>query len=71
MQQMAIFDQSVVKGDINDIEHAEAVYADSAKNETVSETTDCVEAEEVTDAPAPQPVSEPKPEVKNKEEAEF
>ena len=71
MQQMAIFDQSVVKGDINDIEHAEAVYADSAKNETVSDTTDFQEAEEVTEAPAPQTANEPKPEVKNEEEAEF
>ena len=71
MQQMAIFDQSVVKGDINDIEHAEAVYADSAKNETVSDTTDFVEAEEVTEVPAPQTANEPKPEVKNEEEAEF
>ena len=71
MQQMAIFDQSVVKGDINDIEHAEAVYADSAKNETVSDTTDFVEAEEVTEVPAPQLANEPKPEVKNEEEADF
>ena len=71
MQQMAIFDQSVVKGDINDIEHAEAVYADSAKNETVSDTTDFVEAEEVTEVPEPQPANEPNPEVKNEEEAEF
>ena len=71
MQQMAIFDQSVVKGDINDIEHAEAVYADSAKNETVSDTTDFQEAEVVEEAPSPQPASEPNPEVKNEEEAEF
>ena len=33
--------------------------------------TDFVEAEEVTEAPAPQPANEPKPEVKNEEEAEF
>ena len=71
MQQMAIFDQSVVKGDINDIEHAEAVYADSAKNETVSDTTDFQEAEVVEEASALQPASEPKPEVKNEEEADF
>lgn len=70
MQQMAIFDQSVVKGDINDIEHAEAVYADSANNETVSDTTDFQEAE-VVEEPAPQPANEPKPEVNNEEEAEF
>ena len=71
MQQMAIFDQSVVKGDINDIEHAEAVYADNAKTEPVSDTTDFQEAEVVEDAPAPQPANEPKPEVKNEEEADF
>ena len=70
MQQMAIFDQSVVKGDINDIEHAEAVYADSAKNELVSETNDFQEAE-VVEEPAPQPANEPNPEVKNEEEADF
>lgn len=33
--------------------------------------TDFVEAEEVTEAPAPHPANEPKPEVKNEEEAEF
>ena len=71
MQQMAIFDQSVVKGDINDIEHAEAVYADSAKNETVSDTTDFQEAEVVEEDPAPQPANEPKPEVNNEEEVDF
>ena len=70
MQQMAIFDQSVVKGDINDIEHAEAVYADNAKNEPVSETNDFQEAE-VVEEPAPQPANEPNPEVKNEEEADF
>lgn len=71
MQQMAIFDQSVVKGDINDIEHAEAVYADSAKNETVSDTTDFVEAEEVVE-PTPPPYN-PDADAKtnNEEEAEF
>ena len=71
MQQMAIFDQSVVKGDINDIEHAEAVYADSAKNETVSETNDFQEAEVVEEVPAHQPANEPKPKVKNEEKADF
>lgn len=33
--------------------------------------TDFVEAEEVTEVPAPQTANEPKPEVKNEEEAEF
>lgn len=70
MQQMAIFDQSVVKGDINDIEHAEAVYADNAKTEPVSETNDFQEAE-VVEEPEPQTANEPNPEVKNEDEAEF
>ena len=71
MQQIAIFDQSVVKGDINDIEHAEAVYADSAKNETVSETNDFQEAE-VVEEPTP-PAQNPDADAKtnNEEEAEF
>ena len=33
--------------------------------------TDFVEAEEVSEVPEPQPTNEPKPEVKNEEEAEF
>ena len=33
--------------------------------------TDFVEAEEVSEVPEPQPANEPKPEVKNEEEAEF
>lgn len=72
MQQMAIFDQSVVKGDINDIEHAEAVYADSAKNETVSDTTDFQEAEVVEEEPTASPASNPDAEAKmNIESPEF
>ena len=33
MQRMAMFDQSVVNGDINDIDNAQAVYADNQKDE--------------------------------------
>lgn len=71
MNQAIMFDQGVVRGDVSDMENADVVYADNAKTEPVSETTDFVEAEEVTDAPASQPASEPNPEVKNEEEAEF
>lgn len=71
MNQAIMFDQGVVRGDVTDMENADVVYADSAKNETVSDTTDFQEVEVVEDAPAPQPASEPKPEVKNEEEAEF
>ena len=70
MNQAIMFDQGVVRGDVADMENADVVYADSAKNETVSDTTDFQEAE-VVEEPAPQPANEPKPEVKNEEEAEF
>ena len=33
MQRMAMFDQTVVNGDINDIDNAQAVYADNQKDE--------------------------------------
>ena len=33
MQRMAMLDQSVVNGDINDIDNAQAVYADNQKDE--------------------------------------
>ena len=33
MQRMAMFDQSIVNGDINDIDNAQAVYADNQKDE--------------------------------------
>ena len=71
MNQAIMFDQGVVRGDVTDMENADVVYADSAKNKTVSDTTDFQEAEIVEEAPAPQPASDPKPEVKNEEEAEF
>ena len=71
MNQAIMFDQGVVRGDVADMENADVVYADNAKNEPVSETNDFQEAEIVEEAPAPQPASDPKPEVKNEEEAEF
>lgn len=70
MNQAIMFDQGVVRGDVADMENADVVYADNAKNEPVSETNDFQEAE-VVEEPAPQPSNEPKPEVKNEEEAEF
>lgn len=71
MNQAIMFDQGVVRGDVTDMENADVVYADNAKNETVSDTTDFQEAEVVEEVPAPHPASEPKPEVKNEEEADF
>ena len=70
MNQAIMFDQGVVRGDVADMENADIVYADNAKTEPVSETHDFQEAEVVED-PAPQPANEPKPEVKNEEEADF
>lgn len=70
MNQAIMFDQGVVRGDVADMENADVVYADSAKTEPVSETNDFQEAE-VVEEPAPQPANEPKPEVKNEEEADF
>lgn len=47
MQQMAMYDQAVIKGDISDMENAQAVYADNQqKNNNVED----VEAEEVNES---------------------
>lgn len=46
MQRMAMFDQSVVNGDINDIDNAQAVYADNQKEER-HERGEVTEFEEV------------------------
>lgn len=73
MQQMMIYDQGVIKGDVSDMGNAQVVYADNPKQEidAPQETTDFQEAEVVEEAPSPQPTNEPKPEVKNEEEADF
>lgn len=47
MQQMAMFDQAVVRGDINDMDNAQAVYADNKNNEHIEEA---VAEEIVTDS---------------------
>jgi recombinational DNA repair protein RecT len=46
MQQMAIFDQSVVKGNIENLNDAVAEYADNPKGTKVEDTTDFQEVEE-------------------------
>ena len=46
MQRMAMFDQSVVNGDINDIDNAQAVYTDNQKEER-HERGEVTEFEEV------------------------
>lgn len=49
MQQMAIFDQAVVDGKVDDLENAQANYADNKNDKDVDEQ-DFVEAEEVKEA---------------------
>lgn len=69
MQQMVTFDQAVIKGDINDMDNAEAVYADNPNNkvedavaEEIQESTETVDTEtgEII-----------QPEIKPKEENDF
>lgn len=69
MQQMAMFDQAVIKGDINDMGNAQTVYADNPNNkveeavaEEIQETTETVDTEtgEII-----------QPEAKPKEENDF
>lgn len=69
MQQMAMFDQAVIKGDINDMGNAQTVYADNPNNkvedavaEEIQESTETIDTEtgEVL-----------QPENKPKEESDF
>lgn len=69
MQQMAMFDQAVIKGDINDMGNAQTVYADNPNNkveeavaEEIQESTETIDTEtgEVL-----------QPETKPKEESDF
>lgn len=69
MQQMVTFDQAIIKGDINDMDNAQAVYADNPNNkveeavaEEIQETTETVDTEtgEII-----------QPEAKPKEENDF
>lgn len=67
MQRMTIFDQSIVNGKVDDIENAQAQYADNNPQNEVEEQSqpiDVVEAEVVEDAPKENPnlSEEPKPE---------
>ena len=72
MQQMMIYDQGVIKGDVSDMGNAQVVYADNPKQEidAPQETTDFQEAEVVEEAPAAPETA--KPEAKQEvEEPEF
>lgn len=62
MQRMAMFDQSVVNGDINDIDNAQAVYTDNQKDErgeiTEFEEVDTETGEIKQDEPNQKPKSD-------------
>lgn len=62
MQRMAMFDQSVVNGDINDIDNAQAVYADNQKDERHEhgEVTEFEEVQEFVDESTGEIKQEPK-----------
>lgn len=68
MQRMAMFDQSVVNGDINDIDNAQAVYADNQKDER-HERGEVTEFEEVDTETGE--IKQDEPNQENKSELEF
>ena len=49
MQQMAMFDQAIIRGDINDMENAETVYADNQSKENKIEDAVAEEIQESTE----------------------
>lgn len=50
MQQMAMFDQAVIRGDINNMDNAEAVYADNQNNKVEDvEAVEIQESNEIVD----------------------
>ena len=68
MQRMAMFDQSVVNGDINDIDNAQAVYADNQKDER-HEHGEVTEFEEVDTETGE--IKQDEPNQANKSDLEF
>lgn len=68
MQRMAMFDQSVVNGDINDIDNAQAVYADNQKDER-HEHGEVTEFEEVDTETGE--IKQDEPNQENKSRLEF
>ena len=68
MQRMAMFDQSVVNGDINDIDNAQAVYADNQKDEH-RERGEVTEFEEVDTETGE--IKQDEPNQENKSDLEF
>lgn len=68
MQRMAMFDQSVVNGDINDIDNAQAFYADNQKDER-HERGEVTEFEEVDTETGE--IKQDEPNQENKSDLEF
>lgn len=64
MQQMAIFDQAVIKGNINDMENAETVYADNGKDVQIEQTEHIEDAIEVDENGSPIQVNKDTGEIK-------
>jgi recombination protein RecT len=68
MQRMAMFDQSVVNGDINDIDNAQAIYTDNQKDEH-RERGEVTEFEEVDEETGE--IKQDEPNQENKSDLEF
>ena len=69
MQQMAMFDQAVIKGDINDMGNAQTVYADNPNNKVEDAVAEEIqESTETTDTETGEVLQ---PENKPKEESDF
>lgn len=69
MQQMAMFDQAVIKGDINDMGNAQTVYADNPNNKVEDAVAEEIqESTETVDTATGEIIQ---PETKTKEENDF
>ena len=69
MQQMAMFDQAVIKGDINDMGNAQTVYADNPNNKVEEAVAEEIqESAETIDTETGEVLQ---PETKPKEESDF
>ena len=70
MQQMAMFDQAIIRGDINDMENAETVYADNQSKENKIEDAVAEEIHETTET-VDLATGEVLPQEPKKEETDF
>lgn len=75
MQQMAMFDQAVIKGDINDMGNAQTVYADNPNNKVEdAEAVEIQESNEIVDVETGEIVNKKDAKVnvqQNQEETDF